>query len=274
MRVVPLTPLLSMVDTAGEEFRWDLFLAFKAASIVFSEIQTSIQNMVQVLKGPPTDWPPVITTETSHFPSITKIEVEADAFPDPQLETLEFVFESRHDNIEHRHLYHARLVSPASSDKAIFVKFSQRYSLELHRFCASQGLAPKILGFQKLYGGWFAVVMEKIELVDHGSITSFPEVRKWKEDIKKLVEGFHQKGLVHGDLRLPNFLLTKDDSPRKMLLIDFDWGGKDGEVEFPHGELIGELEVSNSRLHGRKITKEHDRKCLDKVVTLLENCTR
>ena len=36
-----------------------------------------------------------------------------------------------------------------------------------------------------------------------------------------------------------------------MILVDFDWGGKDGEAEFPHEELIEDLGVSNDRLYGR-----------------------
>ncbi|KAI9507394.1 hypothetical protein F5148DRAFT_1285230 [Russula earlei] len=35
--------------------------------------------------------------------------------------------------------------------KEIFVRFSQRYSIELHEF-----RAPKILGFERPPGGWFA----------------------------------------------------------------------------------------------------------------------
>ena len=37
-----------------------------------------------------------------------------------------------------------------------------------------------------------------------------------------VVHSFHQKGFVHGDLRLPN-VVCKDDS---VMLLDFDWGGK------------------------------------------------
>jgi len=202
MRAVPLTPSLPMVDPTGEEFRWDLFLAFKAASIVFSKIRTDVDDFLQVLEGPPTGWPPVVTTETCRFPGVTEIDVEIDAFPNSQLKKIKFVLESRHDNVEHRHLYHARLVSPTSPDKAIYVKFSQRYSVDLHRFCVSRKLAPKILGFQQLSGGWFVVAMEKIDIVDPRSITSFPEAERWKADIGTLVDGFHQENLVHGDLRL------------------------------------------------------------------------
>ena len=36
-------------------------------------------------------------------------------------------------------------------------------------------------------------------------------------------------GLVIGDLRLADFIFT-NDSPRRMLLAEFDWGGKAGGV--------------------------------------------
>jgi thiamine kinase-like enzyme len=267
MRIVPLTPALPMVDPTGEGFRWDLFLAFKAASIVFCKIQADIRGFLQVPKD--LDWPPAMTAETCRFPSVTEI----DAFSNSQSEKIKFVLESRHDAVENRHLYHARLVSPISSDGAIYVKFSQRYSVDLHSFCVSQGLAPKILGFQQLSGGWFVVAMEKVDIVDPNSISSFPEAERWKTDIKTLVDGFHQKGLVHGDLRLANFVFTKSENPRRMLLVDFDWGGKEGEVMFPHGQLTNELGVSNNQLCYRPITKEHDRGCLSKVLHWLDRHT-
>jgi hypothetical protein len=254
-----------MVDPTGEEFRWDLFLAFKAASIVFSKIKTDIKGFIRVLEGPCVDWPLPMTTKTCHFPSITEI----DAFPNSRLK-IKFILDSRHDRVEQRHLYHARLVTPTSSDEAIYVKFSQRYSVDLHGFCASRGLAPRILGFQQLSGGWFAVAMEKIDIVDHENIMSFPDGEKWKGDIKELVDAFHREDWVHGDLRLANFVLTKNENPRRILLVDFDWGGKEGEVVFPHEQLNEELGVSNNQLRDRRITKHHDQECLSKVLKWLD----
>lgn len=263
MRVVPLTSTLSLVDPTGEEHRWDLFLAFKAASIVLSKIQTDIQKFLQVLEGPSMDWPPVITTATCRFPSVTEI----DAFPNFQSKRIKFALESRCGNMEHRHLYNARLVS---DNTEIYVKFSEGYSVDLHAFCASQQLAPGIIGFQQLSGGWSMVAMEKIDTVNHEDIASFSEAGRWKKDIKALVDSFHQQDLVHGDLRFANFIFTKSDKPRRMLLVDFDWGGKVGEAVFPQAELIDELGVSSDRLRDRKITKGHDRRCLSKVLEWLD----
>jgi len=64
--------------------------------------------------------------------------------------------------------------------------------------------------------------------------------------------------------------LRRATSHGRMILIDFDWGGKDGEVEFPHEELIETLRVLNNQLYGRKIRKEHDLKCFEKVVEWLD----
>ena len=52
-----------------------------------------------------------------------------------------------------------------SSPREILVKFAQRYSRDLHIFCAEGGLAPELLGFEQLPGGWFALAMEKVDIV-------------------------------------------------------------------------------------------------------------
>ena len=97
---------------------------------------------------------------------------------------------------------HAHLVSPASSESAIYVKSSQHYSVDLHRFCTLRGLAPKVLGFKRLSGGWFAVVMEKVNIMDPRIIASFPEAGEWERCFKELVDNFHREDFVHGNLRL------------------------------------------------------------------------
>jgi len=72
--------------------------------------------------------------------------------------------------------------------------------------------------------------MEKINIVDPETIASFPEPGEWgrRRHFEKLVHGFHLEGLIHGDLRLANFTFTESDNPWRVLLVDFDWGGKDG----------------------------------------------
>jgi hypothetical protein len=99
--------------------------------------------------------------------------------------------------------------------------------------------------------------MRKVDVVNPREIKCFPELDTWKEDIRRLVEGFHDQGLVHGDLRLENLIFT-ESSPRKMMLVDFDWGGREGEVCYPPGRLPEELwdQDDQSSCFGRLITKE------------------
>jgi hypothetical protein len=243
MRIVPLTPMLPLATPIDDErSRQALFLAFKAASVVIAKIQADALKLIQKTL-------PKIPYELRGLPSVTEIRAVA---PSPS-SRINFALVGRHDTeIYHRNLYHAQL---APTNEEIYVKFTERYSRDLHVFCAERGLAPKLLGFGQVPGGWFVVAMEKIDIVKTREVKSLSELDTWKKDIRELVEDFHRKGLVHGDLRLPNFIFTKD-SPRRMLLIDFDWGGKEKEVFFPRGPLDQELRAQDG---------QHD--CLDRPIT-------
>ena len=70
------------------------------------------------------------------------------------------------------------------------------------------------------------------KLVDPWEIESFPELDTRKKYVRKLVDDFHEEGLVHGDLRPEIFIFT-ESSPPRTIIVDFDWGGKEGEVRFP-----------------------------------------
>ena len=119
-------------------------------------------------------------------------------------------------------------VARTYTNEEIYVKFTDRYSDELHTFCADRKLAPALLGFERLHGGWFVVAMEKATTGAFPQTLESHQIKAWKEEIQALVHDFHEEGLVHGDLRPLNFILVPGDTP-KMLLVDFDWGGKEGE---------------------------------------------
>ncbi|KAH9976011.1 hypothetical protein BGW80DRAFT_1120980, partial [Lactifluus volemus] len=40
------------------------------------------------------------------------------------------------------------------------VKFTPRYSINLRDFCARKICSPRILGFERLPGGWYCIAME------------------------------------------------------------------------------------------------------------------
>jgi len=266
MRVAPLTPMLPLATPIDDEgSRRRLFLAFKAASIVLAKIQADVSKLVQ-------ETPPGIPQGLRGLPSITGINAVSPSSSPPSLppSRINFTLLGRYDTkIEYRNLYHAEL-NPTR--KEIYVKFTRRYSPALHHYCADRKLAPKLLGFERLPGGWFALAMEKVDVVSLSTMESFPELNNWKKEIQKLVKGFHEGGLVHGDLRLANFIFTKD-SPCKMFLVDFDWGGWVGEVCFPRGELAKGLRVQDNQddYLDQPITKEDDNRVLAETFRLLDH---
>ena len=65
----------------------------------------------------------------------------------------------------------------------------------------------------------------------------------------------HQKDIVHGDLREPNIMVSKND-PNDIRIINFDWAGKVGQAFFPptiKPDIRWPL-----RQPGQPITKNHD----------------
>ena len=80
-------------------------------------------------------------------------------------------------------------------------------------------------------------------LAAHGEI--------WLKNMDDIVKAFHEHGFVHGDLRPPNSIVDEE----KLLLIDFDWGGKEGEAKFPDAKLI---DILCDGQHEKFIQKSHE----------------
>ena len=258
------------ISLEDEDSKLNVFLAFKAASIVVAKLQDDAQRLIQQNDRPK------IPLESRCLPNVSEINAYPLSSPPSRIG---FTLLGRYDTVvDYRNLYHARLDSVKQDDqygqdtgRDIYVKFTQKYSAELHAHCAAQGLAPKLIGFERLVGGWIAVAMEKVDTVKLGK-TESSEVDEWKGSIQKLVEDFHRRNLVHGDLRLANFIFTKPTEAmprRRMMLVDFDWGGGVGEAFFPPVDLTEELGV-DEECYYRKITIEHDREVLEKTFARLD----
>ena len=95
---------------------------------------------------------------------------------------------------------------------------------------------------------------------------------KWHKDLTTLMRGFHDKHLVHGDLRTTNIIVPTDD-PENIMLVDFDWGGEAGKVSFPTW-LINEDLIAGDRLDSLVITKDHDTRVLTTALERLRPETR
>lgn len=142
----------------------------------------------------------------------------------------------------------------------VVVKFVRSYSRALHEHCASLACAPLLLGLESLAGGWSMVVMEFMndykmlsDLKDRASIST-----RLRPMVTTLVDSFHAKNLVHGDIRDSNLLVLVRQDQLEMKLVDFDWGGLENEAHYPI--IINNLTISRppNVVGGQTITKDHD----------------
>ena len=119
----------------------------------------------------------------------------------------------------------------AGTNTDVCIKFAEFYSEEAHSFCASNGFAPALHGYQCLPNGWVMVVMDFLDdsYVDLVECRSSVPPQLFDQIEEKLIE-MHQHGYVHGDVRDMNVMVSEQDKP--FMLIDFDWAGKIGEARY------------------------------------------
>ncbi|KZS99426.1 uncharacterized protein LAESUDRAFT_765544 [Laetiporus sulphureus 93-53] len=125
-----------------------------------------------------------------------------------------------------------------ATDTRIVVKFVERYGRNAHDLLAKEGLAPKLYYYGDIWqdnpiantgcGPRKMVVMEYIT----GRIATHADCATHQKTLVRAVELLHKEELVHGDLRLPNIIVT-DNSHTPLKILDFDWAGKEGEVKYP-----------------------------------------
>ena len=150
-----------------------------------------------------------------------------------------------------------------TTGKKVCVKFTHRYSREVHEACADMKIAPKLLGYELLPGGWIMVVMDRI---DDNYTTLFDIARTMPghlyDLIKKKLEELHQRGMVHGDIRNANIMvqIAVTDS---FMLLDFDWAGTIGQVKYPMNVNRTDLWRPSGAVDGELIKAEHDMMMLD-----------
>ena len=89
-------------------------------------------------------------------------------------------------------------------------------------------------------------------------------IQQW-EDLRQLISQFHNRDFVHGDLRDAN-VISGDDGCVK--LVDFDWGGKDGQVSYPTPNLNPDLTKRRST-KDLVITKADDLRILEDTLALV-----
>ena len=255
-RVVSLTPTLSCIASACEgDDRKALYAAFSGALDLLVRIDEDAEGFMAR--------PPKLEHENYEFPYVSRLNRY-----DNSNERIQFrICELYPDMQDYRHLYIAETETSDGVSNKIIVKFTRRYSIRLHSFCACRGHAPKILGFEQLPGGWFAIAMDYILPTIHPSQSSELAIhcKKWSDELETLVKSFHKDDLVHGDLREPNILCIED----QVMLIDFDWGGKVGEAYYPSANLCSDLTDGRGEA-GSKITNADDIRVLGNTLKKLK----
>ncbi len=99
------------------------------------------------------------------------------------------------------------LFDASYKDEKVVVKFVRdHYGDKVHSFLAGKNLAPKLHHCERLVGGWYVVIMEKVEgrLLNENTEALQPI----KESLNRAVQEMHKNGMVHGDLRPQNILIT------------------------------------------------------------------
>jgi hypothetical protein len=159
--------------------------------------------------------------------------------------------------------------SEPSQPVRVIIKFVRRYSVEAHDYCARQGYSPQLMGYETVAGGWYLVVMEEVDMaiyqpfVDSPDKPTFPDREKLRPAVVGLIEGLHDEGYVHGDLRGANLLVATDGRQESLFkLIDFDWAGEAGVVKYP-ANMNPKVWWPEGAVDGQPIQKAHDLEMLN-----------
>ncbi|RDX42863.1 hypothetical protein OH76DRAFT_1259350 [Lentinus brumalis] len=151
----------------------------------------------------------------------------------------------------------AVFVAEAKTDtetRTVVVKFTPAYCKDAHELLAraSPPQAPKLrfCEFVESVGMW-VVVMDYVEGKEVTNVLQDPVHIK---SLEGAITALHADGFVFGDLREPNVLRVDD----KVVLIDFDWCGKQGTARYPSDILLEEGAWHSGVQRGGLLEKVHD----------------
>lgn len=150
-------------------------------------------------------------------------------------------------------------------DKLMVLKFTKRYGIDGHNYCAKKKVAPEVYAHNNITS-WTMVVMEYLSEEEY--ITAHTAIYDRKQDRKVLLKKaedtvsiLHAGGFAHDDLRASNIMVSHD--MMQMKVIDFDWCGLDGSATYPHF-ISTNIPWHHSVDCGKPIKKEHDMYLLKK----------
>ena len=141
------------------------------------------------------------------------------------------------------------------------------------KILADKGLAPKLLycgsprlvDYEPSYRSISMVVMEYVDgdtfVVAKQKMTK-ESVERVRSAVRSALELLHSHGLVFGDLRPPNVMITKDEEVK---LIDFNRAGEEDQAKYP--SLISpEISWPEGVKPLALMRREHDFDMLNKLI--------
>lgn len=137
---------------------------------------------------------------------------------------------------------------PIFAHNKLIMKFCTQYGLEAHHLLAGNNLqtnvAPILYSSSHIHNGlWIVLLMEKIEgalpYIKIRNELSTEHRTTIARDVANAMNTLHEQGLVHGDVRLPNILVTKKNMLLRTYLIDFEFAGRAGEAMYPANLDLG-----------------------------------
>ena len=152
--------------------------------------------------------------------------------------------------------------------KDVIIKFvNHRYGFCIHKDLASKGLAPRIIHHQRLKADWQVIIMEYVE--QRYRIT---ELSTWEkeENADRILGALDESNYVHGDLRLPNLILSDNGKTQTIMVLDFDWAGVEGTVSYPNSLNVFDIDWPEGVHAGGTILKSHDKKMLFKELDIAD----
>ena len=159
-------------------------------------------------------------------------------------------------------------VADSSAGEEVVVKFAVTYNAHVHRLLAAKDLAPKLYACERVIGGVYMIVMERVDgirMIDNGYESLPQDVFK---ELEKALESIHEEGYVFGDLRGGNVMIRRSGGQVAPVVIDFDWACKEGEGMYPptiNKGLIGD-ELAKDIYAAGPILRKHDKWALAFII--------
>lgn len=139
--------------------------------------------------------------------------------------------------------------------QSAILKLAHNYNIDVHRKLATEGLAPKIIGYKKLCNRYHIILMEYFgetydNLYEHfRNLKNKLDLNLVYQSLENILVKLKDLNIVHGDFRSANILAkvskTEDDTPilSEFKLVDFELSGFVG-MSYPFIAFINRAEIT------------------------------